>query len=785
MFIATDAINSDKYYTLYSEAGTVLEFSNENKEDGGAVQTGSCHDMPWQQWKIVHKRGNCYKIVNRYSGKCIDICDGNAKNGTRLSLCPSKDKGSQLWGFRQLQGGRVEIFSSISGRNIDMVGELSSEGNRLQLWNRSDTPNQKWYILEAPSSDVILEKSIKKAFECIPHVVESLSEKQKSRYLQQIHELQKRYNDPEFKLAVIGNFSTGKSTFLNALIGQELLSVSNLPTTAIPTYMRWINKKQLNAYHIKKYLWKKQDPVIKILSKKGKEYILDEGGTNRFHRDTGILLPDSIGEQLDYVTTSASLIGKIERIDIFFPEREGFENVCLIDTPGINPGDEENKEHIIQTQMVLKEDADAAIILYTAKDAMTKDTLKFMQDNADSFMTDAIIVLTKMDLAPEKQREKIVRNTIRLVKEQYHQNNPSVYSISAEEALKYACGYSDSESAKAWSDNFEFTINDIMAQLGRRRNEIVSSRIAVLITKMINSISQIIKSESDELVIERQLMEKASVRNLETEFREMYKEYEREMKTGSSERSRIAETIVAKDIQEKRDKIFERIEKACNRKELNECNDYYKSVMSGADKEIIDKLRSEIGSGIERMNERYTKKTEECLEKYNRYLGDIVSKTADVASKENKFSSVTATFGTSSSFLNEYAALLVAAGVAMMIPGFNILVLAGGFILDAVRFNSKKEEMKSNVKSSLEDYKGKLMQACRDDIKRTQEQNLDWAKNLLNSYRERYLSAFTEIENNYNNHKTDVENRLERNRKNSMIMETLREKLSVNAMNDG
>lgn len=44
-----------------------------------------------------------------------------------------------------------------------------------------------------------------------------------------------RLHDPEFRLAIVGDFSCGKSTFPNAFIGEELLTTDNLQTTAIPT----------------------------------------------------------------------------------------------------------------------------------------------------------------------------------------------------------------------------------------------------------------------------------------------------------------------------------------------------------------------------------------------------------------------------------------------------------------------------------------------------------------------------------------------------------------------
>lgn len=50
-----------------------------------------------------------------------------------------------------------------------------------------------------------------------------------------IQRIQQRKNDPNLYLAVIGEFSSGKSTFINALLRDNLLKTSALVTTSVAT----------------------------------------------------------------------------------------------------------------------------------------------------------------------------------------------------------------------------------------------------------------------------------------------------------------------------------------------------------------------------------------------------------------------------------------------------------------------------------------------------------------------------------------------------------------------
>ena len=768
MFIEMD---ENKYYTIFTARETVLELAERSMENGVDIRTGVNLNMPWQQWKFIQHRYDSYTIVNRYSGKCIDLRNKKIGNGAKLNQWELDGSESQLWMIDQLPNGSVAIRSFFSKKSIDIIGSIIPSGNRLQIWDSCDTPNQSWYILEAPSQEHLLKELIREAFEKLPGIIESLSWEQKFLYLRQLGEIKSRYNDPEFKLAVIGNFSTGKSTFLNALIGQELLSVSDLPTTAIPTYMRWVKREKLKRFHIRQKPEEKQSPIIKLTMQNGKEFVLNEDGVRAFRKMTRITLPNDIGKRLDFVTTTSSLIGKIKRIDVFFAEREGFDNLCLIDTPGINPGDEESRGHILQTQAVLKEEADAAMVLYTAKDAMANDTRRFMEDNAVHLMNDAIVVLTKMDLVPENQKEKIIRNTTRLLRVQYHQDEPRVYDISAGEALEYICGRSNSCQSKYWAEQFEQTVRSILEQLGKKRSQIVSLRIASLIRGMISAISQVIQEEQDKLSVEKELLEQASIENLEKDFDKIYLEYESEIEVQCQMQAAQIANIVGMCVKGGCDKICDKIDRAMNRRELDDSiGTYYRSTMEGVNREIIKRMDEKMSS-INSLNKTYAKKAEGCLKKYDYYLGKINSHQVNV----NERRLLLPALSLPDNDHNFFSGLMDNG----MLLGPSVLVLGIlGAIWDVIRFAAQKEKAKNAVKSELDTYKGKLTQVCKRTITDIEIQNKNWAKNILSDYKEKYSVSFGEIESAYIQHKMTVQNRLELNKRNCEIMEHLEKRLS-------
>jgi ribosome biogenesis GTPase A len=58
-----------------------------------------------------------------------------------------------------------------------------------------------------------------------------------TRVLERLNGLRERLATDRFQFAVLGQFKHGKSTVLNALLGQSVLPIGVVPVTAIPTFL--------------------------------------------------------------------------------------------------------------------------------------------------------------------------------------------------------------------------------------------------------------------------------------------------------------------------------------------------------------------------------------------------------------------------------------------------------------------------------------------------------------------------------------------------------------------
>ena len=658
------------------------------------------------------------------------------------------------------------------------------------------------------------------ALDVLTRITADLNEVDKISYSTRLNALRERFYDPEFRLAIVGNFTCGKSTFLNALLKEKLLTTDILPTTAIPTYIRW-NKKI-----------KGTDPLITLTMTDGKVYTLTTSEKKSFEAETAIRLPENLGDMIDTLTTTNSLIDKIRRVDLTFPPRRGFENFCLIDTPGLNPGDEESKQHILQTQKVLRQDADAVILLYPATQTMTRDTEEFMLDNASHLMAGATIILAKIDLIPNNQVEKIIKYTAKLVKDRFKQSAPKIYTVSAQEASDFFSGDgTDKDSA----ENFDATINEIIAHLSESRSEIISRRLSELIGELLDSISQTITADLQALEEQRTTLKKYSAENLERDFGKETDGYENFFIQNNGNYLRLMVDKVRALISGRREKIFQRINVATTFGDVDAClKNSYPTIMADIGKEILAYLNEQIAPPINHHSQIYAKKLEEHLSRYERYLGTVNAQVFIIKSERIfETASLVPVFEESltykiSNMVNDFRNNFDAAQLAESLG--SVLNAAEGWLDDKVFSDARAAKVKANFvqnlkiagrlfskKFSLEErtakakevvsqnlkeagswlsdkmltkrketakdlvvqnlskHEAKLIATCTDSITQIIMENLTWARNLLNEYKASYRTTFSEIERKHNERVTAVERKIICHKKNRRRIEDLKE----------
>ncbi len=169
--------------------------------------------------------------------------------------------------------------------------------------------------------NIVEDKKIDEIIDALEHLLSSEFVFNSNIFADDFRNIINRLKDNSFRLAVVGEFSSGKSTFLNALIGKDILKHGAKETTATITEIQ-------NA-----------SEVI-------------DGEVFDVYYESGEIKKDiPIAQLQEYTATSSTLYQvshEIKKVVIKSNLFDANENVCFIDTPGLNGVADNHREKTIE-----------------------------------------------------------------------------------------------------------------------------------------------------------------------------------------------------------------------------------------------------------------------------------------------------------------------------------------------------------------------------------------------------------------------------------------------------
>ena len=228
-----------------------------------------------------------------------------------------------------------------------------------------------------------------------------------------------RLNDERFNLVVVGEFSRGKSTFVNALLGRRMLPVSKSPTTAVISKIVYGE----NSEYIVRY----KTGESKIISE-------DEFFDIKARSEGDVLSLDKLKDKLKSLVKHQEKLDDIDFVEIRYPLSLCKNNVEVVDTPGTN---DLNAGRVDITYKYLKK-ADAAILVLMATQALTKSEMEFLREQIiGNQVNDIFIVINGKDhckTADEQERIiKYVSDNLKAVLP----HELKVFLVSSKQALTW------------------------------------------------------------------------------------------------------------------------------------------------------------------------------------------------------------------------------------------------------------------------------------------------------------------------------------------------------------
>ncbi|HPH65260.1 MAG TPA: dynamin family protein [Kofleriaceae bacterium] len=173
-----------------------------------------------------------------------------------------------------------------------------------------------------------------------------------------------------FHLVILGEFNHGKSTFVNALLGADVLPTGITPTTAAINHVVW-----------------SANPTARVMLTSGESKFLE---------------PSQLKE---WVTVAGGHANEVAYVELGYPSELLRNNVVLVDTPGVNDLNDQRAE--VTYGYVPR--ADAVVFLLDAGQALKDSERDFLRSRVFEAARDRLIfVLGKMDMLNADERTAVV-----------------------------------------------------------------------------------------------------------------------------------------------------------------------------------------------------------------------------------------------------------------------------------------------------------------------------------------------------------------------------------------
>jgi hypothetical protein len=107
-----------------------------------------------------------YVLVNRNSGKALDVYNAATNDGARIIQWTRNDNANQQWQFVDSGSGYYRLKSKSSGKVLDVSNNSTADSAAVVQWTDNNSNNQQWRLADSPDGYVrLLNRNSNKALE--------------------------------------------------------------------------------------------------------------------------------------------------------------------------------------------------------------------------------------------------------------------------------------------------------------------------------------------------------------------------------------------------------------------------------------------------------------------------------------------------------------------------------------------------------------------------------------------------------------------------------------------
>ncbi|MBD0839927.1 MULTISPECIES: non-reducing end alpha-L-arabinofuranosidase family hydrolase [unclassified Streptomyces] len=141
------------YVLVNRNSGKALDVYNLATNDGARITQWARNDQNQQQWQFVDSGGGYYRIKSRHSGKVLDVQGRSTANGAAIVQWSDANATNQQWRLADSSDGHVRLIARHSNKALEVQGASTADGANIVQYDDWGGANQQWRLVKVGSGD--------------------------------------------------------------------------------------------------------------------------------------------------------------------------------------------------------------------------------------------------------------------------------------------------------------------------------------------------------------------------------------------------------------------------------------------------------------------------------------------------------------------------------------------------------------------------------------------------------------------------------------------------------
>jgi hypothetical protein len=144
-------IDTNAWYVLVNRgSGKALDVYNLATSDGARITQWARNDGNQQQWQFVDSGGGNYRLKSRLSGKVLDVYNWSTADGGAIVQWADNNAANQQFSIQDIDG-YIQLINRNSSKALEVQGASTADGANIVQYSDWNGTNQQWQLVRVGS----------------------------------------------------------------------------------------------------------------------------------------------------------------------------------------------------------------------------------------------------------------------------------------------------------------------------------------------------------------------------------------------------------------------------------------------------------------------------------------------------------------------------------------------------------------------------------------------------------------------------------------------------------